>query len=103
VVTANAAVRLGGELGTLNKARAASFGLGGGVVVNKVTDGGILKNARVQPGFIIVSVITNEGELEVTSVDDLNKILQGLTGTIRIRGIYPDYGESYTYPLNLEQ
>ncbi len=103
VVTANAAARLGGELATLNKARAASFGIGGGVVVNKVTDGGILKNARVQPGFIIVSIITNEGEQEVTSVDDLNKLLQGLTGTIRVRGIYPDYGESYTYPLNLEQ
>lgn len=103
VITANAAARLGGELATLNRNRAVSFGIDGGVVVNKVNDGGILKNARVQPGFIIVSVISNEMELEVTSVDDLNKVLQGLSGTIRIRGIYPDYGESYTYPLNLEQ
>ena len=104
VVTANAATRLGGELASLSKNRAATFGLDGGVVVNKVNDGSILKNARIQPGFIIVSVITSEGEQEITSVDELNRILQGVTEkTIRVRGIYPDYGESYTYPLNLEQ
>ena len=104
VITANAAARLGGDLSTLSKTRATTFGLDGGVVVNKVNDGSILKNARIQPGFIIVSLITSEGEHEITSVDDLNRVLQGVNEkTIRVRGLYPDYGESYTYPLNLEQ
>jgi len=104
VVTANAATRLGGELTTISAKLASSYELPGGVMVNKVLDGGILKNARVQPGFIIISVITSRGEQEITSVEDLNNLLQTVTDkTIRIRGIYPDYGESYTYPLNLEQ
>jgi serine protease Do len=104
VITGNAATRLGGDLSTLDKSKASKYGTDGGVIVNKVFDNGVLKNARVQPGFIITSVITsNSQEEEVNSVDDLNNILQGLTGTIRIRGIYSDYGETYTYPLNLVQ
>jgi len=104
VVTANAAKRLGGELSNLPKNRAASFNIEGGVVVNKVNEGGVLKNSRIQPGFIIISVITSEGEQEVTSVDDFNNLLQNLKETsIRVRGIYPDYENSFTYPLNLEQ
>jgi hypothetical protein len=91
-------------LSTLDKSKASRYGIDGGVIVNKVFDNGVLKNARVQPGFIITSVVTsNSQEEEVNSVDDLNNILQGLTGTIRIRGIYSDYGETYTYPLNLVQ
>lgn len=104
VITANAGVRLGGELANLDKAKAGRYGIDGGVVVNKVFDNGILKNARVQPTFIITSVITSDGDEEaVNSVDDLNRILQALTGAVRLRGIYPDYGEAYTYPLNLDQ
>jgi S1-C subfamily serine protease len=95
---------LGGELKTLDKSRASRYGIDGGVVVDKVFDNGVLKNARVQPGFIITSVITSDNQEEgVDSVEDLNNILQGTTGTIRIRGIYSDYGETYTYPLNLVQ
>jgi serine protease Do len=104
VVTGNASARLGGDLTTLDKAKASKYGIDGGVVVNKISDNGVLKNARVQPGFIITSVITSDGdEQPIASVDDLNKVLQGLTGSIRIRGIYSDYGETYTYPLNLDQ
>ncbi|HEU4471998.1 MAG TPA: trypsin-like peptidase domain-containing protein [Flavisolibacter sp.] len=103
VITANAATRLGGELSSLAKSRASSYGVEGGVVVNKVFDGGILKNARIEPGFVIISVITPDGEQEVTSVEELNNILVNLTGTVRVRGVYPGYGEAYTYPLNLEQ
>jgi len=73
-------------------------------VVNKVFDNGILKNARIQPGFIITSILTSDGdEEEINSIEELNTALQSLTGTIRVRGVYPDYGETYTYPLNLEQ
>jgi Do/DeqQ family serine protease len=103
VVIANAAARLGGELSTLSKSKASSYGIEGGVVVNRLTEGGILKNSKMQPGFIIVSVITTDGEQDVNSVDELNALLQELSGTIRVRGIYPDYGEAYSYALNLEQ
>lgn len=103
VMTANAAMRLGGELATLDKARATRFNLEGGVIVNKVLDGGILKTARVLPNFIITSVIVDGEERGIDSVDDLNSLLQNVSGTIRVRGVYPDYGEAYTYSLKLDQ
>jgi serine protease Do len=103
VVTANAGARLGGELATLDKAKASKYGISGGVIVNKVFDNGILKNARVQPNFIITSIVTRDGEEEINSLEDLNNVLQTLSGTIQIRGVYSDYGEVYNYPLNLEQ
>ena len=103
VVAANAAVRLGGELATLDRSRAFRYGINGGVVVNKVADGSILKTSRIQPGFIITAIITSEGESDVSSVEELNSLLQGLTGTIRVLGIYPDSGQAVTYALNLEQ
>jgi len=100
---ANAAARLGGELSNLDKAKASKYGLSGGVVVNKVFDGSVLRTSRIDVGFIITSIITSDGEEEITSVEDLNNALQNLSGTVRVRGVYPDYGEAYTYPLNLEQ
>lgn len=103
IIPANAAARLGGEISTLDRAKANRYGISGGVVINKIADGSILETARIEPGFIIISVVTGDGEYDVNSVEDLNEILQGRTGTIRVRGIYPDYGETYTYPLNLEQ
>ena len=103
VVSANAASRLGGELSTLDKSKARSYGIGGGVVVSKVFDQGAMKNSRIQPGFIITSVITSDGEVEVSSVDEHNSVLMNLTGTVRVQGIYPGYAEAYTYPVNLEQ
>ena len=103
VLTANAATRLGGELGTLDKTKANRYGISGGVIVNRVNDGGILKTARVLPGFIITSVIIDGEEQGVDSVEDLNALLQNVSGTIRIRGVYPDYGEAYTYSLKLDQ
>lgn len=103
VITGNASQRLGGELKTLDKAQAGKYGIDGGVVVTKIYDNGPLRSARVQQNFIITSVITGDGEQEVSSVEDLNNILQGVAGTIRVRGIYSDYGETYTYPLNLNQ
>jgi Do/DeqQ family serine protease len=103
IVTASAAARLGGDLSTLDRAKASNYGISGGVVVNKVQDGGVLKNSRVQPTFIITSVITPDGEVEVNSVEELNSVLMNLTGTVRIQGIYPGYADAYTYPLNLEQ
>jgi serine protease Do len=103
VVSVNAASRLGGELSTLDKSKARSYGIGGGVVVSKVFDQGAMKNSRIQPGFIITSVVTSDGEVEVSSVDELNSVLMNLTGTVRVQGIYPGYAEAYTYPVNLEQ
>ncbi|HEX8315396.1 MAG TPA: trypsin-like peptidase domain-containing protein [Flavisolibacter sp.] len=103
VVTTNVAARLGGELATLDKTRAQRYGISGGVLVNKITANGILGSARIQPGFVITGVITSEGEMEITSLEDLNEALRNRFGSVRVTGIYPGYGDNYTYPLNLGQ
>ncbi len=103
VVTNNIGERLGGDLATLDKAKARSNGVDGGVVVNRITSGGVLSNARVQPGFIITSVVTPEGVQQVTSLEELNEILRNAVGTVQVQGVYPGYSEPYTYPLRLVQ
>lgn len=103
VVTANISARLGGDLATLDKAKASRYGIDGGVIVNKVSPTGVLANSKIQPGFVITSIITSEGEVEINSLDDLNEALQNRYGTVRVTGVYPGYGEAYTVPLNLGQ
>lgn len=103
VVSSNIGSRLGADLATLDKAKATRYGVNGGVVVNRVNPGGVLSRARVEAGFVITGVITSDGETEVTTVDDLTEALSGRVGTVRITGVYPGYGEAYTYPLNLGQ
>lgn len=102
-VATNIASRLGGDLATIEKSTAQRYGIDGGVVVNKVTANGILARARVQPSFIITGVVTSEGEVKITSLDELNEALRSRFGSVRVTGIYPGYGETYTYPLNLGQ
>ncbi len=103
VVSSNISSRLGADLATLDKAKATRYGVSGGVVVNRVTSGGVLSRARVEAGFVITGVITSEGEKEIKSVDELTEALSGRVGTVRVSGVYPGFGEAYTYPLNLGQ
>ena len=103
VVTTNISTRLGGDLATLDKSKASRYGIEGGVIVNKVNPTGVLANSKIQPGFVITSIITSEGEVEINSLDDLNEALQNRYGTVRVTGVYPGYGEAYTVPLNLGQ
>ena len=87
---------LGGELVTLDKATAQKNDIAGGVLVKKLGNG-LLKNTRMQEGFVITSV---DGK-DVKSVDDLKTILNSSQGTVRLEGIYPGYEGTYGYPLNL--
>ncbi|MDB5253399.1 MAG: serine protease, partial [Flaviaesturariibacter sp.] len=99
VVTMNIGNRLGADLATLDKSKARQYGIAGGVVVSKITDGGPIGKTRMQSGFVITSV---NGQ-DVTSVDELTQMLANATGPVRVEGIYPGYDGSYTYPLNLDQ
>jgi Do/DeqQ family serine protease len=90
---------LGAELETLSEAKADSYEIGGGVLVKKITEGGAFSKTRMQDGFIITSV----NGVEVTSVDELARVISQLRGeTLQLEGIYPGYDGIYRYPLNLE-
>jgi S1-C subfamily serine protease len=99
LAVANIGTRLGADLSTLDKAKARQYDIAGGVLVNKITPGGALSRTRMAEGFIITSV---NGQ-DITSVDDLSKLLGSVRGQISLEGIYPGYDGIYKYPLNLEQ
>ena len=103
MVVNNIAERLGADLGTLDEATARKNGIDGGVVVKKINSGGILANSRIQSGFIITGVITSQGPVTITSVEELNDVLANIIGRVQVQGIYPGYSEPYTYPLNMGQ
>lgn len=97
VTNVNISELIGAELETLSKAKASSYDLEGGVVVKKITDGGLISRTRMQEGFIITSV----NGTDVKNLDELGRVLSGVQGTARLEGIYPGYDGQYAYPLNL--
>ncbi len=89
---------LGAELTTLDKKKAQDLEIEGGVVVKNIKKDSPLGRTRMQDGFIIVSV---NGQ-EVTSVQELGKLLASLEGTVQVQGMYPGSDGTYTYPLSLD-
>jgi serine protease Do len=87
---------LGATLVTIDKETAKRNDISGGVQVQKLGSG-VLKNTRIQEGFIITSI---DGK-DVNSVDDLKSILNNSDGTVRLEGVYPGYDGTYGYPLSL--
>jgi serine protease Do len=99
VAIENIGTKLGGDLATWDKNKAREAGIEGGVLVKKITPSGPLGRTRINEGFVITSV---NGE-EVTSLEELTKVLSNVNGTVSLEGIYPGYDGTYKYPLNLEQ
>lgn len=89
--------QLGAELAEVDKNTAQKNNITGGVLVKKLGNG-LLKNTRLQEGFVITSV---DGQ-DVNSISDLTKILNNARGTVTLEGIYPGYEGSYRYPMNLD-
>ncbi|HEX2608096.1 MAG TPA: trypsin-like peptidase domain-containing protein [Flavisolibacter sp.] len=99
VINNNIGTRLKADLSTLSSDKAARYGIEGGVVVNKIFDDSPLSRARIQPGFIIISV----GGQEINSIEELTELLMNMSGTVKVEGIYPGNDMPYSYPVNLDQ
>ena len=90
--------KLGGAMETLDKKKASSYDIAGGVLVKSVGNG-LLSRTKMQDGFVIISV---NGQ-PVNNLDDLKIALdKGKGYTVKLEGIYPGYEGSYGYPLNLD-
>jgi serine protease Do len=89
--------KLGATLQTLNKKDAATLEVKGGVVVKSVTENGLMDKSRIQEGFIILKA---NGE-EVKTVEELQKILEKASGTVKLEGVFSGYEGVYTYPLRI--
>jgi serine protease Do len=89
--------KLGAQLQTLSKKDAADMDLKGGVIVRSVTENGLMNKSRIQEGFIILKA---DGQ-DVKNVEDLERILQKASGTIKLEGVFAGYEGTYSYPLRL--
>lgn len=88
---------LGAELADLSKEDAAKMGIGGGVVVNNIHDGGVISNqTNMRPGFVITKV----GDVQVHNVAELKEALGRQGSNFQIQGIYPGSDEVYYYGIN---
>lgn len=89
--------KLGAEFVTLDSKKAKEYGVPGGVIVKKITDGALNDQTRMRDGFIIVKV----NDTDVNNIDQLSKAL-ATAKTITVSGFYPGYDGLYDYPLSLE-
>ena len=91
--------KLGGTMETLDKKKATSFDIAGGVLVKSVGSG-LLSKTKMQDNFVITGV---NGQA-IKTLDELKLALEKAKGyTVKLEGIYPGYEGSYGYPLNLGQ
>jgi len=98
VVKNSAFDKLGAELQPLTKKDMASLNVKGGIVVNSISDKGLLSKTRMEEGFVILKV---NGQ-NVNTVDEFRKIVeQAGNGSLKLEGVYPGYDGSFTYPLKL--
>ncbi len=93
----SASSKLGAELLNLDVKKAKEYGIPGGVIVKKITDGALKDQTRMRDGFVIVKV----NDTDVKSIDDLNKAAGGAK-TVTITGFYPGYDALYDYPVSLD-
>lgn len=96
VEESNVLDKLGGDFETFDKKKALANSISGGILVKKINDG-LLKNTRMQEGFVITTV---NGK-SVNSIEELKEALKNESGSVRLEGIYPGYEGNYGYPLNL--
>nr|WKN36492.1 Do family serine endopeptidase [Tunicatimonas sp. TK19036] len=88
---------LGAEFSELSKDQLDELDISGGVQVNRVYPGR-LRQADIQPGFIITRV----DKQPVRSLDDLNEMLDEASNGILLEGIYPDNpSETLFYGIGL--
>ena len=97
VVKTSVLDKLGATLQTLSKKDAATLDIKGGVIVKSVTENGLMDKSRIQENFIILRA---NGQ-EVKSVEELQKILEKASGTVKLEGVFKDYEGVYTYPLRI--
>ncbi|MBC7873288.1 MAG: trypsin-like peptidase domain-containing protein [Ferruginibacter sp.] len=100
VASSSVGEKLGADLETLDKKKALTYEIEGGVLVKKIKTGGIFSKTRMQDGFIITSV----NSMDITTIEELAQALKSLKGeSIQLEGMYPGYEGIYRYPLNIDE
>ncbi len=88
---------LGVKLKTLSEEQLRELGIDGGVVVEQLFPGKVIRETRMREGFII----TGMDKQEVNSVEDFVSILSESEGGVLIQGFYPGERRIRYYGLSL--
>jgi S1-C subfamily serine protease len=91
--------KLGAELQNLDKKKATTYGVKGGVVVTKISAGLIDDQTRMRDGFVILKV----NGTEVKSIDELNSAMKTSPKRATFEGFYPGFEGVYQYPVELAE
>lgn len=98
IVKNDFAGKLGGQFRTLTADEKKRVGLNGGVLVNQVTANGALsQQTKIRQGFVITQV----NEENVSSVEEMNSLINGSDGKVQLSGLYPGYQGIYYYNIDL--
>jgi S1-C subfamily serine protease len=89
----------GAEFETLDKKKAAEYGIRGGVIVKRISKGLIDEQTRMRDGFIIYKV----NDQEIKSVEELTAAMSKGQKRVMLEGIYPGYDGTYKYPIEIEE
>ncbi|MCB0696837.1 MAG: trypsin-like peptidase domain-containing protein [Chitinophagaceae bacterium] len=90
---------LGAKLRTLNNAELKQLNISGGVMVEEIEEGILSHQTGMKKGF----VITKAGNKAVASVEELQNILAGASGNLRLTGIYPGHNGMFYYGIQLNE
>jgi Do/DeqQ family serine protease len=88
---------LGGQFRTLTAEESRNLGIEGGVVVEQLYPGKLLRDTRIREGFIITGVDREK----VTTVEEFAEKLKASEGGILIEGKYPDEDEMRYFGLSV--
>lgn len=89
--------KLGAELQTLSKDDSKEYGINGGVMIKSISSRGVLSKVRIQEGYVILKA----NNKEIKNVEDLRKVLDEASGTVKLEGMYPGYEGIYPIVINL--
>lgn len=100
IVKNDANEKLGATMRELSKAECKQYGVNGGVQISNINANGIIaKQTRIKNTFIITQI----NDDTITSIDDLNKILNSGDNDFQIGGVYPNLRGIYYYVVRMNQ
>ncbi len=90
--------KLGVDVRDLTKQELQSLRIQNGVLVTNVNNGPIAQQTRIRKNFIILQI----NDQDVSSTNDIEKILAGGEKEFQIGGIYPNNPNMYIFMLRIE-
>jgi Do/DeqQ family serine protease len=91
--------KLGVQMRDLTGQEAGQLGINGGVYITGILQNGLIaKQTRMKKGF----VITQMNEQAITSIKEMEKILQSDEKDFQFGGLYPNYQGLYYYEIKAE-